>query len=181
MDANQHPHVHDSGAHQAALVVLCTKLLAYPECSMALMAHHGPVQHSMCWSSTLNTCLQPQPRQPMHAPLFAQAAASCPDALCHAMLAAKRPSLAFQGQLVQGQLLWRGPRVRMGMFEGRPAAVVPHPASGRADYFGRLCNRCCSQKAHCTYSQPASFLLLGTVSDYNAGLSCTPTIYELHG
>ena len=42
---------------------------------------------------------------------------------------------------MQGQLLWRGPRVRMGMFEGQPVAVVPHPASGRADYFGTLCNR----------------------------------------
>ena len=44
----------------------------------------------------------------------------------------------------QGQLLWRGPRVKMGMYEGSPTAVVPHPASGRADYFGILCNRCVS-------------------------------------
>ena len=43
--------------------------------------------------------------------------------------------------LTQGQLLWRGPRVRMGMFEGQPVSVAPHPASGRADYFGPVCNR----------------------------------------
>ena len=34
-----------------------------------------------------------------------------------------------------------GPRVRMGLFEGQPVSVMPHPASGRADYFGTLCNR----------------------------------------
>ena len=45
----------------------------------------------------------------------------------------------------QGQLLWRGPRVKMGLFEGSPTAVVPHPASGRADYFGTLCNRSVKQ------------------------------------
>ena len=43
--------------------------------------------------------------------------------------------------VVQGQLLWRGPRVRMGLFEGQPVAVSAHPASGRADYWGVLCNR----------------------------------------
>ena len=43
---------------------------------------------------------------------------------------------------MQGQLLWRGPRVRMGMYEGQPVSVAPHAASGRADYFGPVCNRC---------------------------------------
>ncbi|CAG9461590.1 unnamed protein product [Pedinophyceae sp. YPF-701] len=35
----------------------------------------------------------------------------------------------------------RGVPVRIGMYEGRPARVMPHPSSGRADYFGPLVNR----------------------------------------
>ena len=31
--------------------------------------------------------------------------------------------------------------MRMGLFEGQPVSVAPHPASGRADYFGPVCNR----------------------------------------
>ena len=41
-------------------------------------------------------------------------------------------------------ILWYGPRVRMGMYEGEPTRIVPHTTSGRADYFGPLLNRCCS-------------------------------------
>ena len=39
------------------------------------------------------------------------------------------------------QLLFAGPRVRMGVYEGVPLRVQPHTVSGRADYFGRLVNR----------------------------------------
>ena len=31
--------------------------------------------------------------------------------------------------------------MRMGLYEGKPTRVEPHPVSGRADYFGPLCNR----------------------------------------
>ena len=44
--------------------------------------------------------------------------------------------------VVQGQLLWKGPRVRMGLFEGQPTLVAPNAASGRAEYFGPLCDMC---------------------------------------
>ena len=40
-----------------------------------------------------------------------------------------------------GSLLYCGPRVRMGIFEGVPLRIQPHTSSGRADYFGRLVNR----------------------------------------
>ena len=40
-----------------------------------------------------------------------------------------------------GRLIWYGPRVRMGIFEGTPTTVMPHTTSGRADYFGPLVNR----------------------------------------
>ena len=41
----------------------------------------------------------------------------------------------------QFQYLWRGPRVRMGMWDAVPHRVVPHGSSGRADYYGGLKNR----------------------------------------
>ena len=47
-----------------------------------------------------------------------------------------------QSFAVQGQLLWKGPRVKMGLCEGQPALVAPHAASGRAEYFGSLCHMC---------------------------------------
>ena len=39
------------------------------------------------------------------------------------------------------QMLFAGPRVRMGLYEGVPARVCPHNTTGRADYFGPLVNR----------------------------------------
>ena len=39
------------------------------------------------------------------------------------------------------QMLFAGPRVRMGLYEGVPARVCPHTTTGRADYFGPLVNR----------------------------------------
>ena len=41
------------------------------------------------------------------------------------------------------QVVWFGPRVRMGLFDGEPVRVLPHATSGRADYFGPVINRCC--------------------------------------
>ena len=34
------------------------------------------------------------------------------------------------------EVIWFGPRVRMGIFDGEPVRVLPHATSGRADYFG---------------------------------------------
>lgn len=39
------------------------------------------------------------------------------------------------------QMLFQGPRVKMGLYEGVPTRVCPHTTSGRADYFGPLVNR----------------------------------------
>ena len=41
----------------------------------------------------------------------------------------------------QGCPTLRGPRVNVGVYEGVPSMVVPHPSMGRADYFGPLVNR----------------------------------------
>ncbi len=40
------------------------------------------------------------------------------------------------------QMLFHGPRVRMGIYEGVPTRVCPHTTTGRADYFGPVVNRC---------------------------------------
>ncbi|KAK9828712.1 hypothetical protein WJX72_001669 [[Myrmecia] bisecta] len=39
-------------------------------------------------------------------------------------------------------LVWQGPRVKMGIYEGVPTKVTPHSTTGRADYFGPFVNRC---------------------------------------
>ncbi|KAK9805480.1 hypothetical protein WJX72_000629 [[Myrmecia] bisecta] len=40
------------------------------------------------------------------------------------------------------QVVFQGPRARMGIYEGIPTKVTPHSTTGRADYFGPLVNRC---------------------------------------
>lgn len=40
-----------------------------------------------------------------------------------------------------GGMIFRGPRVCMGMYKGQPTRVMPHANTGRADYFGPLVNR----------------------------------------
>lgn len=40
-----------------------------------------------------------------------------------------------------GEIIWRGPRVRIGLCQDKPQTVVPHSTSGRADYFGSAVNR----------------------------------------
>ena len=39
------------------------------------------------------------------------------------------------------QVLFRGPRCRIGIYAGLIDRVTPHPKSGRADYFGQPVNR----------------------------------------
>ena len=49
------------------------------------------------------------------------------------------------------QILFAGPRVRIGMYEDKPTRVVPHVTSGRADVFGAVVNRAaryCHAAAH---------------------------------
>ena len=38
-------------------------------------------------------------------------------------------------------LLFRGARVKLGIYRGQPESVVPHTSTGRADYFGTMVNR----------------------------------------
>lgn len=47
------------------------------------------------------------------------------------------------GVMMDGQdrFMWRGPRIRMGICQDVPQAIMPHPTSGRADYFGGFVNR----------------------------------------
>jgi hypothetical protein len=41
----------------------------------------------------------------------------------------------------EGQLLFRGPTVKTGIYRGIPRSVNPHSTTGRADYWGELVNR----------------------------------------
>ncbi|CAG9464693.1 unnamed protein product [Pedinophyceae sp. YPF-701] len=50
-------------------------------------------------------------------------------------------SHARQRFMPGGGMIPGGLRVRIGIHEGRPLRVVPHTATGRADYFGPLVNR----------------------------------------
>lgn len=40
-----------------------------------------------------------------------------------------------------GSLLFRGPRVKTGVYKGEPRSITPHSTTGRADYWGPLVNR----------------------------------------
>lgn len=40
-----------------------------------------------------------------------------------------------------GSLLFRGPRVKTGVYKGHPRSITPHSTTGRADYWGPLVNR----------------------------------------
>jgi hypothetical protein len=42
---------------------------------------------------------------------------------------------------VNGTVVFRGPRAKMGIYSGVPSRVMPHNTTGRADYFGPLVNR----------------------------------------
>ena len=42
---------------------------------------------------------------------------------------------------MHGNVVFRGPKVKMGIYAGVPTRVVPHTTTGRADYFGPLVNR----------------------------------------
>ena len=46
------------------------------------------------------------------------------------------------------EVLFLGPRVKMGIYEGRPTRICPHTTTGRADYFGPFVNR--QALPHCT-------------------------------
>jgi class 3 adenylate cyclase len=42
---------------------------------------------------------------------------------------------------MHGNVVFRGPKVKMGIYSGLPTRVLPHNTTGRADYFGPLVNR----------------------------------------
>ena len=42
---------------------------------------------------------------------------------------------------MHGNVVFRGPKVKMGIYSGVPTRVLPHNTTGRADYFGPLVNR----------------------------------------
>ena len=47
-----------------------------------------------------------------------------------------------QAQVGRNQgLIFIGPRIKMGIYEGVPTRVAPHTTTGSADYFGPLVNR----------------------------------------
>eukprot|EP01025_Chloroclados_australasicus_P000524 TRINITY_DN10251_c1_g1_i12.p1 TRINITY_DN10251_c1_g1~~TRINITY_DN10251_c1_g1_i12.p1 ORF type:complete len:527 (-),score=50.69 TRINITY_DN10251_c1_g1_i12:1008-2588(-) len=51
----------------------------------------------------------------------------------------------------EGTLLFNGPRLKVGLYEGIPTQIMPHTTTGRADYFGPLVNRAarfCHAGAH---------------------------------
>ena len=50
------------------------------------------------------------------------------------------------------EVLFLGPRVKMGIYEGRPTRICPHTTTGRADYFGPFVNR----QAHPQVQRPTA-------------------------
>lgn len=76
--------------------------------------------------------------------------------------------------------IWRGPRVRMGICQDLPQAIMPHSTSGRADYFGGLVNRlgALTDALHCwrhghTHVQAAARV---TCTDRNSCMSHLPHV-----
>ncbi|KXZ45802.1 hypothetical protein GPECTOR_50g596 [Gonium pectorale] len=51
------------------------------------------------------------------------------------------PSMHEELHPLTGAVLFRGPRIKAGMYQGVPTKVSPHSTTGRADYFGPLVNR----------------------------------------
>ncbi|KAG2502119.1 hypothetical protein HYH03_000611 [Edaphochlamys debaryana] len=51
------------------------------------------------------------------------------------------PSCHEELQPLTGAVLFRGPRIKAGVYQGFPTRVSPHSTTGRADYFGPLVNR----------------------------------------
>ncbi|KXZ51008.1 hypothetical protein GPECTOR_14g25 [Gonium pectorale] len=51
------------------------------------------------------------------------------------------PGMQEQLHPLTGAVLFRGPRVKAGMYAGVPTRVGPHPTTGRADYHGPCVNR----------------------------------------
>ena len=52
-------------------------------------------------------------------------------------------SLALCGACMSpaGDLIWFGPRIKMGLCKDVPTCIMPHATSGRADFFGSFVNR----------------------------------------
>lgn len=71
-----------------------------------------------------------------------------------------------------GDLLFRGPRVKTGIYKGRPRSITPHSTTGRADYWGPLVNRAARMMAGARGGQ---LLCMKEVADevrYHRSTSC---------
>ncbi|GIM09453.1 hypothetical protein Vretimale_13299, partial [Volvox reticuliferus] len=51
------------------------------------------------------------------------------------------PAMQEELHPLTGTILFRGPRIKAGVYQGMPTRVSPHSTTGRADYFGPLVNR----------------------------------------
>ncbi|GIL59669.1 hypothetical protein Vafri_14400, partial [Volvox africanus] len=51
------------------------------------------------------------------------------------------PAMQEELHPLTGAILFRGPRIKAGVYQGMPTRVSPHSTTGRADYFGPLVNR----------------------------------------
>lgn len=55
--------------------------------------------------------------------------------------ATERGARSVHGSSRDTKLVMRGPRMKIGMYEGTPSSCTPHPHTGRAAYTGQLMNR----------------------------------------
>lgn len=58
---------------------------------------------------------------------------------------------ASEKATADGKLMFKGPRVCMGIYRSQPTRIMPHANTGRADYFGPVVNfaaRLCHAAAH---------------------------------
>ena len=62
------------------------------------------------------------------------------------------------------EVVWVGPRARMGISEAIPSRVVPHTTSGRADYFGPLVNRSVKHHEFTLYIRMKVLYVLSSIS-----------------
>ena len=91
-----------------------------------------------------------------------------------------REELALPGcqtQLVEGRLLWQGPRVKMGAYQDVPLRASPHSSSGRCDYWVRSPNIICPGTATgwCSSSSSSRHPTCTVVMVHAANARCSET------
>ena len=70
-----------------------------------------------------------------------------------------------------GSMLFRGPRVKTGIYQSTPRDVCPHSTTGRADYWGELVNRAARMMAA---GKPGQLLCVGEVVTKVLPRICSP-------